>query len=1030
MSSTTSAPSFDEDRFSRVLAAIGHQAMRRIGDAKVMVCGMGGLGLNVAKCLIMNGVGNVTLYDTKNIEWDDLSANYYATADDVGSNRALVVAEKLAERNPTTRLTVVSTGPVPPVKGYTVVVSTDGHIEQQMWLDARCRDEGVHFVGAQVRGLFCQMFVDFGDEFQVLDPNGEQPSSGLLEAVVLEDGLIRTIAPHKLSRGDTVRLSGVKGENLDSLNGSEFKVVKVTDQTSFLVEFPELAEASYAGEGEFVQVKKPVTMSFKPMSQIGATDKSIINLVDFERPAKLEAAFTALSQFVSVNDRLPRSWNKSDNERLCGLGESITGFDPVLGSLLASTCRGNLCPLNSAFGGVVAQEVLKGCTQKYTPVHQCMYYDAVDMLSGKEQEMAPEQFASTKTRYDGQICVFGKDFQKRLADQTYFVVGAGAIGCEELMNLAMMGVGSGEDGKIVVTDMDHIELSNLSRQFLFGNKNIGQPKSVAAAAAIREMNPEVTVVAHENRVGPDTEDVYNDEFYYSLDGVLLALDNLEARRYMDRQCVLYNRSMVDSGTTGPKGHVQVVLSGVTKTYNSTQDPPQEVIPVCTLRNFPNHPNHCVEWSRDHFGHLFNKAPTHAKNYLEDPDYISSLPDGERSGAVKNIQMVLGDCPVDFEDCVKKMYQLWHQQFRDKIASLLAKWPEDALTKEGARFWSGSKRCPVVREFDVDNPLDFEYLYAGANLLASVYGFEQVRDRTDVKEVIVAVAEVTTVDVKLEADISANKEEEEARLKAAAQSFDLEAAIKSLPTPASLTGLTLTPIEFEKDDPTNLHIEMVAAASNLRSSNYRLPVLTNHEVKVIAGKIIPAMITTTATVSGLVCAELYKLVQGHDTVEKFAESFINLALPSFVQSDPDEAKTYRIKDLEYTLWTKLEFDGDPTLGELIEYADEKWGLQLTNLSKGVISLYSNYGFIPPRQRRLVEKRKRMKISELYTSLLNKPITSSTLFLNVDLVDPEVEMDLGAVDTSPELAFCFHLNRGKVGTKTDKTEDTAETVVAVA
>ena len=51
--------------------------------------------------------------------------------------------------------------------------------------------------------------------------------------------------------------------------------------------------------------------------------------------------------------------------------------------------------------------------------------------------------------------------------QKYFVVGAGAIGCELLKNFAMVGLGASEEGKIIVTDMDHIEKSNLNRQFLF-----------------------------------------------------------------------------------------------------------------------------------------------------------------------------------------------------------------------------------------------------------------------------------------------------------------------------------------------------------------------------------------------------------------------------------------------------------------------------------------------------------------------------------------------------------------------------------
>jgi ubiquitin-activating enzyme E1 len=55
------------------------------------------------------------------------------------------------------------------------------------------------------------------------------------------------------------------------------------------------------------------------------------------------------------------------------------------------------------------------------------------------------------------------------------VVGAGAIGCELLKNFAMMGLGTSPEGKIVVTDMDLIERSNLNRQFLFRNSDVQVP---------------------------------------------------------------------------------------------------------------------------------------------------------------------------------------------------------------------------------------------------------------------------------------------------------------------------------------------------------------------------------------------------------------------------------------------------------------------------------------------------------------------------------------------------------------------------
>ena len=70
-------------------------------------------------------------------------------------------------------------------------------------------------------------------------------------------------------------------------------------------------------------------------------------------------------------------------------------------------------------------------------------------------------------RYDGSIAIFGSDFQKKIVNMKYFLVGAGAIGCEMLKNWAMMGLGASPTGQIYITDNDHIEKSNLNRQFLF-----------------------------------------------------------------------------------------------------------------------------------------------------------------------------------------------------------------------------------------------------------------------------------------------------------------------------------------------------------------------------------------------------------------------------------------------------------------------------------------------------------------------------------------------------------------------------------
>jgi ubiquitin-activating enzyme E1 len=112
-------------------------------------------------------------------------------------------------------------------------------------------------------------------------------------------------------------------------------------------------------------------------------------------------------------------------------------------------------------------------------------------------------------------------------------------------------------GVLHITDMDRIELSNLNRQFLFRRRHIGSSKATVASNAGRCINNNMNIKVYETRVEPLTESIFNDGFWESLDIVVNALDNIKSRQYVDGQCVWYRKPLLESGTLGTKGNVQV-----------------------------------------------------------------------------------------------------------------------------------------------------------------------------------------------------------------------------------------------------------------------------------------------------------------------------------------------------------------------------------------------------------------------------------------------------------------------------------------
>ncbi|VDN58235.1 unnamed protein product [Dracunculus medinensis] len=181
------------------------------------------------------------------------------------------------------------------------------------------------------------------------------------------------------------------------------------------------------------------------------------------------------------------------------------------------------------------------------------------------------------------------------------VVGAGGLGCELLKNLAFSGFRC-----IHVIDMDTIELSNLNRQFLFREKDVGKSKAEVAAAFINERIGDCNVIAHYCKIQDK-----DDDFYRNFDIVISGLDSVVARRWLNAKLVSLVEwdekgrtrgiiPLIDGGTEGFKGNSRVIFPTLTACIECTIDlyPPQVNYPLCTIAQTPRLPEHCIEYVKE------------------------------------------------------------------------------------------------------------------------------------------------------------------------------------------------------------------------------------------------------------------------------------------------------------------------------------------------------------------------------------------------------------------------------------------------
>ncbi|KAJ5716873.1 hypothetical protein N7488_002519 [Penicillium malachiteum] len=190
----------------------------------------------------------------------------------------------------------------------------------------------------------------------------------------------------------------------------------------------------------------------------------------------------------------------------------------------------------------------------------------------------------------------GQDTISALESSKILVIGAGGLGCEILKNLALSGFKD-----IHVIDMDTIDISNLNRQFLFRQADIGKPKAEVAAAFVEKRVKGVKITPYVGKIQDKDED-----YYMQFKIIICGLDSIEARRWINSTLVgmvdLENpeslKPLIDGGTEGFKGQARVILPTLSSCIECQLDmhAPRPAVPLCTIATIPRQPQHCIEWA--------------------------------------------------------------------------------------------------------------------------------------------------------------------------------------------------------------------------------------------------------------------------------------------------------------------------------------------------------------------------------------------------------------------------------------------------
>lgn len=256
----------DTNLYSRQIGTFGLETMAKLTKMKVLIIGMRGLGVEIAKNLILAGPQAVQIYDPTQVSIADRGSNFYIGENDVGNTtRAEASIGQLRELNPYVEAGVLAEFTDEVVKSFNVVVITENfwNTDRLTAINELCRANRVGFILTENMGLASYAFLDYGNEFIVTDKDGEATKQFIVSSV--ENGSDPVVHVHEDKRhsyqdGDYVKFREVEG--MTELNDIPHIRIKDTKAYSFKLELDTTNFGAYTRQGLVEDIKVPKPVSF------------------------------------------------------------------------------------------------------------------------------------------------------------------------------------------------------------------------------------------------------------------------------------------------------------------------------------------------------------------------------------------------------------------------------------------------------------------------------------------------------------------------------------------------------------------------------------------------------------------------------------------------------------------------------------------------------------------------------------------------------------------------------------------------